>query len=151
MCIRDRYQGGYQGYPGGQQQQYGGPYGGQGNYAGGGGNNYGGYGQQSGPGGPGAYGGTVNQGGWRPPQNISQQDMKRYGEQAFFYYDKDRSGSLDRSEFYPTLTYLFGLLNYPAPDYNYANAIFDGFDRNKDGRMSYSEFMDIVYKICNIM
>eukprot|EP01016_Furgasonia_blochmanni_P029362 TRINITY_DN30876_c0_g2_i3.p1 TRINITY_DN30876_c0_g2~~TRINITY_DN30876_c0_g2_i3.p1 ORF type:complete len:230 (+),score=57.15 TRINITY_DN30876_c0_g2_i3:180-869(+) len=83
--------------------------------------------------------------GWQPPVGISKETVRAQSDKVFANYDRDRSGFLDAREFYSALTDLFRALNYPPPGQAEADWALNSFDKNRDGRIAYAEFLQLVH------
>ena len=75
------------------------------------------------------------------PYKIDPQFIEQYGPGLFQYFDRDRSGFLDRGEVLPMVNQLFQYLQMPPPNPNdvwYIMAISEQ-PGQQDGRLSYPE------------
>ena len=62
-------------------------------------------------------------------------------------FDRDRSGTLEMSEFPLMCQAFFRQLNMPPPTNNDIMYLMYVFDSNRDGKISYPEFRQMLYYI----
>lgn len=81
---------------------------------------------------------------------IAKQFIDMYGPGIFTYFDKDRSGGLDMNEVPNMVYHLFRYLKLPKP--NIMDIYYTMYvnDRNKDGIISYKEFVHMMYYMAGI-
>ena len=75
--------------------------------------------------------------------------IEQYGPGIFNYFDRDRSGFLDRGEVLPMVNQLFQYLQMPPPNPNdvlYIMAISEQ-PGQQDGRLSYPEMRRLLLRL----
>ena len=88
-------------------------------------------------------------GSWKMDQNtVTKTRIDSFLWSIFQKHDRDRSGYLDFTEFYPAFTDLFLSLNYPAPPYNYCVYYLNYFDTDGNRQIDFNEFRKLAYAIC---
>ena len=76
---------------------------------------------------------------------IQPQFIEQYGQGIFTYFDRDRSGTLDMQEVPQMINQLFTYLQMPPPNPQDVHYTMNRFDHNRDGKMSYPEFRQMMY------
>ena len=77
--------------------------------------------------------------------NFNLQSVEMYAQQIFMMHDRDRSGSLDIFEFPQMCQSFFMQIGQPMPSQMDIMFLMNMFDSNRDGRISYMEFRNMLY------
>jgi len=75
------------------------------------------------------------------------QYIDQYAWQIFQMYDRDRSGNLEMNEFPMMCSMFFQYMNMPPPTQNDIMYLMYYFDSNRDGKISFNEFRNMLYFI----
>jgi len=68
-----------------------------------------------------------------------------YAQQIFLMYDKDRSGNLEMHEFPAMCQYFFQMIGMAPPTINDIMYLMYVFDSNRDGKINFMEFRNMLY------
>eukprot|EP01017_Pseudomicrothorax_dubius_P029787 TRINITY_DN3656_c0_g2_i1.p2 TRINITY_DN3656_c0_g2~~TRINITY_DN3656_c0_g2_i1.p2 ORF type:complete len:231 (+),score=57.77 TRINITY_DN3656_c0_g2_i1:100-792(+) len=79
------------------------------------------------------------------------QAFRETARRVFTQYDRDRSGFVDGNEIYPMITDIYRELNMGfIPNRADIDTFMNTFDSNRDGRISYAEFEQMVIRLSQL-
>ena len=77
--------------------------------------------------------------------NFNNSYVDQYAQQIFYMYDTNRSGTLEMHEFPAMCNRFFQQIGMAPPSMQDIMFLMYTFDSNKDGRISYMEFRNMLY------
>eukprot|EP01017_Pseudomicrothorax_dubius_P035154 TRINITY_DN4888_c0_g1_i1.p1 TRINITY_DN4888_c0_g1~~TRINITY_DN4888_c0_g1_i1.p1 ORF type:complete len:227 (+),score=53.14 TRINITY_DN4888_c0_g1_i1:103-783(+) len=83
---------------------------------------------------------------WTPPK-VEKEDVKKSAEEVFAQFDRDKSGSLEMSEFYSLLAELCPKVGSTVPSKAEVDNLLQKYDKNSDQKFNLKEFKKIVKKM----
>merc|ERR1719498_2140155 len=78
------------------------------------------------------------------PKPFPEQTIQQYAEAIFVQFDLDRSGDIDMMEFPRMITAFYQKQNLQRPDTQTINYLMATYDYNKDGRLSWQEWNEML-------
>jgi len=81
-----------------------------------------------------------------PTHGLPMMDVKQ-AEEAFWRYDTDRSGTIDRNELKPLLRAVFGNRMSEGLMDRYASAHLQSADRDRSGQIDFGEFLELYARL----
>lgn len=77
--------------------------------------------------------------------NFNQQMVGMYAQQIFMMYDSNGSGNLEMHEFPAMCQRFFQMMGMAPPSMNDIMYLMYVFDSNRDGRINFMEFQNMLY------
>ncbi|CAG9315069.1 unnamed protein product [Blepharisma stoltei] len=81
----------------------------------------------------------------------NDQSLNRVAKNSFDAMDSDKSGFIDQEELYNVMVNAARSINAPQPTMEQANNALQEIDRNKDGKVSLSEFVQLLRRVLEEM